>query len=273
MAQNTKIVQGVELLEFSIPDSAGQPTSWVRFENVAPGTVSYTSNTDTVNDIIPEDKDSAVIRLYTPGEPDAFNFGLLELSELNFATLFNVEQDLTTGTTTVLAKRKHANLCIRLTTRPIGGVKKRFTYFNTQCDASVVNNFTKDDLVQISVVASIMSYKSNTGQDAIYRIETLTESGAPINLTPPTVAISSLATATNTYAYTGTASYAGGKTAQLIQWTQVSGPNQAVFSAPNALTGNATGLVAGTYVFKMTVTDSAGASASVEKSVDATGTA
>jgi len=67
---NKKIVHGVEQLELAVIDpNTGVQGAWVRAENVAPGTVSYTSNADTDTPIIPEDKDVAIIVLKTPGDP------------------------------------------------------------------------------------------------------------------------------------------------------------------------------------------------------------
>ncbi|HEY5391063.1 MAG TPA: hypothetical protein VIJ57_03025, partial [Hanamia sp.] len=44
-------------------------------------------------------------------------------------------------------------------------------------------------------------------------------------------------------------------------WTQVSGPNTATFGTPAVATTTATGLIQGTYVFNILVTDSYGATA------------
>lgn len=68
----------------------------------------------------------------------------------------------------------------------------------------------------------------------------------------------------------GTATPAGDKTIASTLWTQVSGPNTAAFSAATALSTNATGLITGTYVFKLTATDSEGIIASDTISVVAT---
>ncbi|EJL66306.1 major capsid protein [Flavobacterium sp. CF136] len=73
-----------------------------------------------------------------------------------------------------------------------------------------------------------------------------------------------------TKALLGTATAATGKTIESVLWTQVSGPNTAGFSAATALSTNATGLVTGTYVFKLTATDSEGTIASDTISVVAT---
>lgn len=273
MAQaNKKIVQGVEMLELAVIDpNTGVLGPYVRAENVAPDTVNYTSNADTETSIIPEDKDVAIITLSTPGDPDQFNFGLLELSDENYAKLFNVEQDLTTSTTTVLATRKRANLAIRLTTRPVNGVKKVFTYPNTQCTTTYVNNFDKQSLVQLGVVANIMAFTSVGGKDAIYTVQTVKADGSVINGTPATVSAGNASTTTSeTASLTGTATAASGKTIVSQQWTQDSGPNVAGFTAPTSLTTTVNGLVTGVYVFRLTVTDSDGVQASATKQLTAT---
>lgn len=269
--KNQKIVQGVETIELAVIDDAGVQGEWVRAENIAPGTVQYTANADTETSIIPEDKDVAIIVLSTPGDPDQFLFGLLELSDENYAKLFNVEQDITTSTTVILATRKRATLAIRLTTRPVNGVKKIFLYPNTQCTTTYVNNFTKDALVQLGVAANILSYTSVGGKDAIYSVQTVKADGSVINGTPPAVSAGANSTTTSaTKALTGTVTAASPKTVVSYQWSQVSGPNSAGFSTPNAVNTNATGLITGTYVFQLTAVDSDGVSASATTQVVAT---
>ncbi|MBN9385178.1 MAG: T9SS type A sorting domain-containing protein [Chitinophagaceae bacterium] len=53
-------------------------------------------------------------------------------------------------------------------------------------------------------------------------------------------------------------------TVKSYQWTQVSGPSTAYFSSSSTAQSNITGLVAGTYVFKLTVTGSTGLTASAQ---------
>lgn len=65
----------------------------------------------------------------------------------------------------------------------------------------------------------------------------------------------------STYELVGTAEAAAGKTIVSTLWTKVSGP-AATITNPDALTTNVTGLTSGTYVFKLTATDSAGTVAS-----------
>lgn len=268
MAQgNKKIVNGVEQLELAVIDPVtGLPGDYIRAENVAPGTVNYTANADTRTSIIPEDKDVAIFTAVETGDPDQFNFGLLELSTENYQKLFNVDVDLLTSTVTVLAQRKQANIAIRLTTRPVNGVKKIFTYPNTSATTTYVNNFEKASLVQLGVVADINSFKTTTGLDAIYTVQTVQADGSVINGTPATVSAGNASTVTaNTASLTGTATAASGKTIASQQWSQVSGPNTAVLATPTALTTAANGLVNGIYVFQLTVTDSAGIQTSASK--------
>jgi len=73
-----------------------------------------------------------------------------------------------------------------------------------------------------------------------------------------------------TKALLGTATAAGDKEIESVLWTQVSGPNTAAFSAATALSTNATGLVTGVYVFKLTATDSEGTVASDTITITAT---
>lgn len=269
---NKKIVQGVEMLELAVIDpTTGVTGAYIRAENVAPDTVNYTSNADTETSIIPEDKDVAIITLVTPGDPDQFNFGLLELSDENYAKLFNVEQNLTTSLTTVLAQRKRANLAIRLTTRPVNGVKRIFTYPNTACTTTYVNNFTKEALVQLGVVANIMAFTSVGGKDAIYTVQNVKADGSVINGTPATVSAGADSAVTAaTGSLVGTATAASPKTIVSQLWTQDSGPNIAVLATPTALSCAVSGLVTGIYKFRLTVTDSDGIQTSSVKQLTAT---
>lgn len=65
---------------------------------------------------------------------------------------------------------------------------------------------------------------------------------------------------TNSVTLTGTASDVGG-TITSYQWTQTSGPNQAVLGSANAIQTTAGNLVQGVYVFQLKVTDNLGATA------------
>jgi len=82
-------------------------------------------------------------------------------------------------------------------------------------------------------------------------------------LTPPTVSAGSALTITlptSSASLVGTASDLTG-TITTYAWTQVSGPNTASITTPSSLTTTITGLIAGTYVFQLKVTDNNGLSA------------
>lgn len=257
----TEVVYGVQKIELGTPGPNGElATDWVQISNIEDGSVSYTTNADTKTNIIPEDKDVPLIVLYTPGDPDTFNFGLLEMSEANYNKLFNTEFDVATSKITVLATRKQTSLAIRLTTRPQFGVKKVFTFQNTLASVTLKNNFTKNALVSISVVADLLSFKSPAGADAIYTIQTVdATTGAPEDSTPPTVSAGSdqASVATTTATLTGTATPVSPKTIVSTVWTKKSGATVGITS-PNSLTTGLTGLATGVYVFTLTATDSNG---------------
>lgn len=79
--------------------------------------------------------------------------------------------------------------------------------------------------------------------------------------TPPTVSAGSAQNITGTSTtLVGTASAGSGSLTSTI-WSQVSGPNTAVFGSGSSLTTTATGLISGTYVFRLTATNSNGQSA------------
>lgn len=180
------IVYGVESVEIATinPIDGTINNDWARMENIEEGSVSYASNTDQRTAITPEDKDAPIIFLYTPGDPDSFNFALLEISPENLARFFNIIYDPATTKVTVLATRKRANVALRLTTRPQQGVKKIFVYQNTVADATYKNNFSKTGLVSISIVASILPWKTTDNQDAAYSVQKVLEDGTVIDSTP-----------------------------------------------------------------------------------------
>ncbi|WP_224363326.1 carboxylesterase family protein [Hyalangium versicolor] len=90
--------------------------------------------------------------------------------------------------------------------------------------------------------------------------------GTPPPNQPPVASITppgaiTLPTATATLRGAGTDSDG---TISSYQWTQVSGPNTATISGGTTATATVSGLVAGTYKFRLTVTDNGGASATAE---------
>lgn len=178
------IVVGVEKIEIGISNGYAVPSTIVVVNNIEDGSVSYTSNKDNSTPIIPEDKDLPIIVLYTPADADTFNFAALEISEQNLAMLMGIVFDPSTSLITVLATKKHANLWIRLTTRPQFGVKKIFVFPNTVCDVAYKNNFTKNALVSIAITASILAYTDANNNVAAYTIQKVNADGSSINGTP-----------------------------------------------------------------------------------------
>ena len=82
-------------------------------------------------------------------------------------------------------------------------------------------------------------------------------SGCTATNLPPTVGAGSAQTITlptSTVTLTGTATGVNGATISSTTWTQTSGP-AATITTPGSLSTTVTGLVAGTYVFKLTATD------------------
>lgn len=185
-AYSNDLVFGVETVEITdiLTDGTPNEAGWVRIEDIEEGSVSLASTADTTTPITPEDKDTPIIILYVPGNPDVYNFALLQLSPDNLQRFFNITYDASTSTVTVLAKKKHASVALRLTTRPQSGVKKIWTFKNTSCDATYKNNITKEGLLAIAIAASILSWKTTDGQDAAYTLQTVAEDGSTINSSP-----------------------------------------------------------------------------------------
>ncbi len=74
---------------------------------------------------------------------------------------------------------------------------------------------------------------------------------------------SSITLPSNTTSFIGTATDSDGSI-QSVLWTQVSGPNTATLSGQSTTTLNVSGLIEGTYTFRLTATDNNNASASDE---------
>ena len=86
---------------------------------------------------------------------------------------------------------------------------------------------------------------------------------------PPTVNAGSDQTITlpvNTATLSGSANDSDGTIASYA-WTQISGPNTATLSNATSASASASGVIAGTYVFRLTVKDNSGASASDDMSL------
>ena len=106
-----------------------------------------------------------------------------------------------------------------------------------------------------------MTVKDNGGATAADDVQ-VTVKSAPVNQAPTTNAGSDITITlpTSSTSFSATASDPDG-TISTYAWTQVSGPNTATIQKPAASATNVSGLIAGIYVFRMTVTDNSGATA------------
>lgn len=186
----TYVVGGVEKIELApafFTEAGATGATWVRAENVAPDTVAYTKNADTQTDIIPEDKDVPFITFYQPGEPDQIVFGLLEHHPVIMAMLFNQEYTATTSKTTMLAKRKIANLAVKITTRNMKDDRKQVIVIpNVSFETTIVNNLSKTSAQQLLLTGKIGSFKTTTSlADAILIKTWVTDANVAIDSTTP----------------------------------------------------------------------------------------
>lgn len=146
---------------------------------------------------------------------------------------------------------------------------------------TTITLYGETDVLRANVITALLAVNSKTKPtesmtdveliDLVNKLSKAKEDQFKLILEIPIVNAGADTTANSaTKALLGTATAADGKTISSVQWSQVSGPNTAGFSAPTALSTNATGLVTGTYVFKLTATDSDGIVASDTISVVAT---
>jgi alpha-tubulin suppressor-like RCC1 family protein len=159
--------------------------------------------------------------------------------------------------------------------------------WNSMYDPSVVNWSCKAPVTNPNIVpstnpASTMGdYTVNltTGTN-IFQWElrqgdtTLVGTTTPPNPVPPTVSAGSTLSVTlpvSTVTLTGTATGNGGATISTTTWSMTAGPNTPVIVSAGSLTTAVTGLVQGSYTFKLTATDnnSNSASSTVKVTVNA----
>ncbi len=99
--------------------------------------------------------------------------------------------------------------------------------------------------------------------------KTVTVNAAPVVNQPPVANAGNnvvLTLPANSTTLTGSGTDADGTIASYV-WTRVSGPTTFTLGTPNAATTTLTNLVQGTYVFRLTVTDNDGATATDDKTV------
>jgi len=186
----TYVVGGVEKIEVcpAFFTEAGVSTAvWTQVEYIAPDTVVYTRNSDSETDLVPEDKDTAFLTFYTPGEPDTIAFGILQQYPTIMAMLFNQEYVAATSKTTILAKRKIANLGVRITTRSMKDSRKQTIVLpNVNFTTTFVNNLSKTTVQQLLLIGKVGSFKTTTTLLDALSIKTfITDAGAVIDSTTP----------------------------------------------------------------------------------------
>lgn len=105
-----------------------------------------------------------------------------------------------------------------------------------------------------SYVFQVLATDNNSGQDTAKLAITVS-----VSTTPPTVSAGADSTAIlprDSVHLIGTATGNGGATITSTVWTQVSGPNTAIIRTAGATSTIVTGLIAGTYIFRLSATDS-----------------
>lgn len=182
----TNVVGGLEKVEIApqiLTEAAIASAVWSQVEHIAPDSVAYTRQGDTTTDLIPEDKDVAFVTFYQTGEADTITIGVLEQKPELMVLLENGKYVNTTTTFTTYAKRKVANLAIRLTTRPMKDGRKCVIIFpNVAVTTTFVNNLTKTAVQQLLLTGRVGSFKTTTDNiDAIMTKTFVTEAGAVIN--------------------------------------------------------------------------------------------
>lgn len=184
----TNIVGGVEKIEIApafFTEAGVSTATWTPLEYIAGDTVAYTKNSDTPTDLIPEDKDVALITFYAPGEADQLTVGVLQQLPTVMALLENIVYTPATTKIVNLAKRKIANLAFRITTRSMKDDRKQVIVLpNTSVVTTYTGNLTKTAVQQLLLTAKVGSFKTTTGNlDAISIKTWVTEANAVIDST------------------------------------------------------------------------------------------
>lgn len=188
----TNVVGGVEKIRIApaVTTEAAVTTglaSAVLLEYIAGDTVAYTKNSDTVTDLIPEDKDAAFITFYAPGEPDQITIGVLQQLPTVMQMLENVVYTPATTKIVNLAKRKVANLMIEITTRSMKDGRKQIIVLpNVEVTTTYAGNLTKTAVQQLLLTGRVGTFKTTTTNlDAISIKTWVLEDGTAIDSTTP----------------------------------------------------------------------------------------
>jgi len=265
-------LSGIEKILIGPASMTANLTGMFELENIAPGTVTRTKNADTLERIIAEGKTASYVTFATPGEPDQITISLLDQNPKVEQLMLNVQYDAATSKVTELAARKIANIALQIYTSLKNGKKAIITIPNIDAVLSSTDPLTFNNVEKYVITGDLKGFMTIDGQEAISIKQWFDANGLPINASPATVSAGTATqTATaNPKVLTGTATAASPKTIVSQYWTQLSGPSNAIMATPGALSNSVSGLITGTYVFRLTAVDSAGVETSATTTVNAT---
>ena len=135
--------------------------------------------------------------------------------------------------------------------------------------ATIVSSSNLSTVVNGLIAGTYIFKLAATDNHGLSSSATVTITVNPANI-PPTVNAGTAQIITlpiNSVALTGTATGNGGATISSVSWSQSSGPNTATIISGSNLSTVVNGLIAGTYVFNLTVTDNHGLSSSATVNV------
>ena len=187
----TYFVAGTEKVEIAPAffTEAGAATAvWTQLEYVAKDNPpQYTKNIDNKTTLTAEDKSGVVLTFWEDGEPNLLTVGILQQKPEIVAMLDNIVYTPATTKIIELAKRKVANLAIRLTTTSVKDSRKQIIVFpNTDVTNTTPGGGVKTSVQQLLLNATIGTFKTTTGNlDAISIKTWVTPEGAAIDSTTP----------------------------------------------------------------------------------------
>lgn len=246
-------------------------TGMFELDNIAPGTFTRTKNVDTIERIIAEGKSAAYVTFAVPGDPDGIAFSLLDQNPKVEALMSNIIYDAATSTITELATRKIANIALQIFTELKNGKSAVITIPNIDATLGTTDPLTFNNVEKFTITGQLKGFITVNGEEAISIKQWFDLNGVPLNASPVTVSAGANGTTTAaTKPLVGTATPGAGKTITSQYWTLVSGPNTPTMTAQSSLNNTVGGLISGTYVFRLTVIDSAGVETSATTQLVAT---
>jgi hypothetical protein len=133
--------------------------------------------------------------------------------------------------------------------------KIKLEYFNTD-DRSNLSLYWQSTSLAQQIIPQTQLYTDTTGTPPSNQAPTAI-AGSDVSITLPTSSVS----------LNGSSSFDTDGTINTYAWSKISGPSTFTISTPGSANTNVTGLVAGTYVFRLSVTDDDGATATDDVTV------